>query len=286
MTTLYSAIIQLRAARACVIPQTQGRFAYAAFLSLVEEADPFLAQALHDAPSNKPFTVSQLRGLPQAHDGEIRLRAGHDCWLRVTLAGDDLFQTFINGFLYGDPSTGSGHGSRPCIRLGEVVLDVLGVLNTPGSHPWAGYTTTEELLQTKPQDSIAFEFAAPMSFSLGDNRVEIMPRPELLFTALHKKWGQWCGQELSPPLSRDWLRENVLVSDWQLHSRMLRYGAQTQVGSEGRVTFRVFDGEGEGPEARYLLNVLADFAFYAGVGRKTTQGMGQVRRITGMRDEG
>src|SRR5512143_1788333 len=122
MTTLYSSIIQLRAARTCVIPQTQGRFAYAAFLSLVEEADPFLAQALHDAPSNKPFTVSQLRGLPQAHDGEIRLRAGHDCWLRVTLAGDDLFQTFINGFLYGE--------TRPCIRLGEVMFDVLGVLNT------------------------------------------------------------------------------------------------------------------------------------------------------------
>ncbi len=279
MTTLYSSIIQLRAAQACVIPQTQGRFAYAAFLSLVEEADPSLAQVLHDAPSNKPFTVSQLRGLPQAHDGEIRLRAGHDCWLRVTLAGDDLFQTFINGFLYGD--------ARPSIRLGDVVFDVLGVLNTPGSHPWAGYTTVEELLQqAQPQSSIALEFAAPVSFSLGDNRVEMMPRPELLFTALHKKWGQWCGQELSPPLSRDWLRENVLVSDWQLHSRMLRYGAQAQVGSEGRVTFRVFDGEGEGPEAQHLLNVLADFAFYAGVGRKTTQGMGQVRRITEMREEG
>jgi CRISPR-associated endoribonuclease Cas6 len=279
MTTLYSSIIQLRAARACVIPQTQGRFAYAAFLSLVEEADPFLAQALHDAASNKPFTVSQLRGLPQAHDGEIRLRAGHDCWLRVTLAGDDLFQTFINGFLYGD--------ARPGIRLGDVVFDVLGVLNTPGSHPWAGYTTEEELLQqAQAQTSIAFELASPVGFSLGDNRVEIMPRPEVLFTALHKKWSQWCGQELSQPLSRDWLRENVLVSDWQLHSRMLRYGAQAQVGSEGRVTFRVFDGEGEGPEARQLLNVLADFAFYAGVGRKTTQGMGQVRRIVGMKAEG
>lgn len=275
MTTLYSSVIQLRAARACVIPQTQGRFAYAAFLRLVEEADPFLAQVLHDsAPGtagNKPFTVSQLRGLPQAHDGEIRLRAGHEVWLRVTLAGDNLFQTFINGFLYGD--------ARPCIRLGEVTFDVLGVLNTPGSHPWAGYTTTEELRQTKPQNSIGFEFAAPVSFSLGDNRVEMMPRPELLFSALHKKWGQWCGQELSRPLSRDWLRENVLVSDWQIHSRMLRYGAQAQVGSEGRVTFRVFGEEDDRHEARYLLNVLADFAFYAGVGRKTTQGMGQVRRV-------
>jgi CRISPR-associated endoribonuclease Cas6 len=34
----------------------------------------------------------------------------------------------------------------------------------------------------------------------------------------------------------------------------------------------------DGPLAR-AINVLADLAFYAGIGRKTTQGMGMARRL-------
>lgn len=276
MTTLYSSIIQLRVLRDGCLPQMQGRLALSAFLDIVAQVDPALAQALHDAPSGKPFTVSPLRGLPLPHDGEIHVKAGQAGWLRVTLAGEELFGVFVRRFLYGD--------TQPTIRLGQVELGVSEVLTSPGSHPWAGYTTIDELLaNVQPRDTITLDIASPTSFSLGDNRVEIMPRPELIFGTLRKKWEMWCGQELAQPLSREWLREYVLVSDWRMQSRMLRYGPQAQIGSEGQVTFRLFEAE---PEARYLLNVLADFAFYAGVGRKTTQGMGQVRRIVGMKDEG
>lgn len=269
MTTLYSSIIHLHVLRDGGLPQTQGRFALSAFLGLVEQVDPALAQTLHDAPSGKPFTVSQLRGLPDPRDGEIRVRAGQACWLRVTLAGEELFGVFVKRFLQG--------GAQPTIRLGQVELAVSEVLTSPGSHPWASYTTVDDLLaNAKPVDTITLEFASPTSFSLGDNRVEVMPRPELIFGTLHKKWAAWCGQDLSQPLNREWLREYALVSDWRMQSRMLRYGPQAQIGSEGQITFRLFEAE---REARTLLNILADFAFYAGVGRKTTQGMGQVRRI-------
>jgi CRISPR-associated endoribonuclease Cas6 len=120
------------------------------------------------------------------------------------------------------------------------------------------------------------EFASPFSFSLGDQRIELMPRPELVFIGLHRKWQEWIGQTTPGQLSADWLREHVLVSQWELRSRAWRYGKQTQIGSEGRVTYRIFDAD---YDVQYTLSYLADFAFYAGVGRKTTQGMGQVRRV-------
>ena len=196
MITLYSSIINLRVLRDGCLPQTQGRFALSAFLDIVEQVDPALSQALHDAPSGKPYTVSQLRGLPLPHDGEIRVKAGQACWLRVTLAGEELFGVFVRRFLQG--------GTQPTIRLGQVELGVSEVLTSPGSHPWAGYTTVDELLaNVQPRDTITLELASPTSFSLGDNRVEVMPRPELIFGVLHKKWGQWCGQDLSQPLSRE-----------------------------------------------------------------------------------
>ena len=204
------------------------------------------------------------------------MKAGQACWLRVTLAGEELFGVFVRRFLQG--------GTQPTIRLGQVELGVSEVLTSPGSHPWAGYTTVDDLLaNARPRDTITLEIASPTSFSLGDNRVEVMPRPELIFGTLHKKWASWCGQDLSLPLNREWLREYALVSDWRMQSRMLRYGPQAQIGSEGQVTFRLFEAE---REARTLLNILADFAFYAGIGRKTTQGMGQVRRIERLKTEG
>ncbi len=269
MTTFYSSVLHLHATRDGAIQPTQGHQALAAFYDIVEQVDPELAAILHESNVRKPFTLSQLNGLPAMRDGEVRLRAGHECWLRVTLAGDVMFQTFISRFVHG--------GARPTVRLGAMEFGVSAVLTSPESHPWAGYTATEELVaNASVANTIAFEFASPFSFSLGDNRAEMLPRPELIFIGLHRKWQEWSQRPSVMQLSAEWLREYVLVSQWELRSQMLRYGKQLQVGGVGHVMFRLFDAD---EELLHTLNVLADFAFYAGIGRKTTQGMGQARRI-------
>lgn len=269
MPTLYASLIRLHALHDGHLPQTQGHQAHAAFLDLVRWVDPALAAALHAANARKPFTLSPLRGLPAPRNGEVQLRAGWECWLRVTLAGEALFGTFTRRFLLGE--------ARPTFRVGGVEFGVSEVLTTPGSHPWAGFTTAEALAAgARDEDTLALEFASPFGFSLGDNRVEIMPRAELLFGQLQKKWDEWCGLPLPARPERDWLREHVLVREWQVCSRMLRHGSRSLVGTEGTAVFQVF---GADSPARRTLNALADFAFYAGAGHKTTQGMGQVRRL-------
>ena len=266
--TLYSSVIRLHALAAGNVPQTQGHLAHAAFLDIVRQVDPDMSAALHNAQTRQPFTVSPLHGLPRA-SGESFVRPGHECWLRVTLASETLFGTFIRRFLQGD--------ARPTIRLGLVTFGVSEVLTTPGSHPWAGYTTAEELMAGARDDAtIALEFASPFAFSLGGGRAEIMPRPELLFDSLQRKWEQWCTLPLPATLERDWLRESVLVSEWRMRSRMLRLGSRLQLGSEGVALYRVFGGSAA---LCKTLHTLASFAFYAGVGYKTTMGMGQVRRL-------
>ncbi len=275
MTTLYSSVIRLHALQSGSIPQTHGNLAHAAFLDLVRQVAPELAQALHDRNAPQPFTLSQLHGLPEPQRGEIHLREGLECWLRVTLAGEAMFGVLAQWLLHAHAQ------ARPTIRLGAVTFGVAEALTTPGSHPWAGYVAAEELAaSTRADDTIAFEFASPFGFGLGNQRVEIMPRSDLLFGGLHNKWQQWCGLPLPALGEREWdykwLRENVLVSEWQMQSQMLRLGKSLQVGSVGSVVFKLFEPDAE---IRRALNVLADFAFFAGVGRKTAQGMGQVRRI-------
>lgn len=269
---LFSSLIRLHALTAGALPQTQGHFALAAFLDIVQQVDPALSAELHDGKANKPFTLSQLNGLPARGkgSGETHLRAGHECWLRVTLAGEALFGTFTRRFLRGE--------ARPTVRLGAMEFGVSEVLTAPGSHQWAGYTTTEALLAgARDEDLIALEFASPFSFSLGDNRAEIRPQSDLIFGGLQKKWAQWCGLPLPAPApDREWLRERALIADWEMRSRMMRFGGQMQLGSVGWAVFRLFNAEAD---TRRALNALADFSFFAGIGRKTTQGMGQVRRM-------
>jgi CRISPR-associated endoribonuclease Cas6 len=55
--------------------------------------------------------------------------------------------------------------------------------------------------------------------------------------------------------------------------------SRAQIGFVGMAMFAALNRE------RYwmgLMNVLADYAFFAGVGYQTTQGMGQCRRIAEM----
>jgi CRISPR-associated endoribonuclease Cas6 len=265
---LYSCVVKLTATRDAVLPQTHGDHAHAAFLGIVRATDPELAQALHDSGARKPFTVSPLRGLPEPVNGQVRVRAGWECWLRITLISESMFAAFIRRFMLGD--------ARPTLWIDPGEFAVTEVLTTPGSHPWAGYTTAQSLMESaSDQDTVALEFASPFAFSLGERRTEVLPRSDLLFDGLARKWQQWCGLPL-PELDRKWLLENVLVADCKLHSRMLRFKRNWQIGAVGQVKFRIF---GDAPQARRALNALANFAFYGGVGGKTTQGMGQVRRL-------
>lgn len=280
MPTLYSSVIRLYVLQAGAIPQTHGNLAHAAFLDLTRQVAPELAQVLHDRDAPQPFTLSPLNGLPEPQGGEFRLRQGFECWLRVTLAGEMMFKVLIEWLLRTHAHT------QPTLRLGAVTFGVAEVLTTPGSHPWAGYADAAELAtRARADDTLAFEFATPFGFSLGQNRIEIMPRADLLFGGLHKKWQQWSRLPLpgigDQELDYKWLRESVLVSEWQMQSRMLRMGQRLQIGSVGTVQFKLFERDAA---IRRALNALADFAFYAGVGRKTAQGMGQVRRLVSWSD--
>ena len=268
--TLYSCVVKLTATRDAALPQTHGDHAHAAFLGIVRATDPDLAQLLHDSGARKPFTVSPLRGLPEPVNGQVRVKAGWECWLRITLISEPMFAAFIRRFMLGDV--------RPTLWIDPGEFAVTEVLTTPGSHPWAGYTTAEALMDAAGApdvDTVALEFASPFAFSLGKHQVEIMPRPELVFSTLANKWKQWCGLPL-PVMEREWLKENVLVAEWRMQSRMLRYRTGWQVGSVGTAKFRVFNADAAIHRA---LNGLAGFAFFAGIGYKTTQGMGQVRRL-------
>lgn len=276
--TLHSIVLTLTPTRETSVRATMGHQAHAAFLKTVRESDAALAEVLHipNMPI-RPFTVSMLQGTPEGHHKQIRLSPDETYWLRFTALYQPIFERFMARFLRGE--------GRPVIRLGRAVLLIKEILATPGSHPWAGYTSWSKLVnEAEPAPEITLDFVSATAFGFGQQdwgkKVMVLPSPETVFGSLARSWNatapipfQMNRQEL-----REYLDEHVVVTRIDgLRTKMLRFRHSHQIGFVGRVTYGLMADD---KAIRTQLNALADFAFYAGVGMKTTMGMGQCRKMT------
>lgn len=276
---LYSLVIRLAAASTTTIRATQGHLAHAAFLSILNQADPTIAQALHDYNGRKPFTLSQLEGFGRGREGQHPIKAGQEGWLRVTLLDPILFQTFIQYFLRGR--------NQAKLYLNPATFYINEILSTPHSHPLAGYSTLEHLYnhwqQINPQHhqhhTIHLNFRSPTAFSLRGlqqrhRHMHILPDPALVFGELAGYWDRLTGYDTQDEV-RDFAAPHVVVTRHKIETHMFQYTNSKQVGFTGDVSFQILE-----PDPVFIrhLNLLADLVFYTGIGSKTTMGMGQVMR--------
>lgn len=273
--SLNAIVVNLIATHDGRVPLTQGALAHAAFFDLVAAVDPTLAEYFHGQNARQPFSVSPLRDLPNAPDANgYRLRAGDHTALRLTLLDPDLFVAFLQRLL------AAGPGLR--LRIGDVIFAVESALGTPGSHPWAGYSTAGALRkEARVEPRIRMQFASPTAISLGSagaakQRMVLIPIPQYVFASLRGAWNRLTGDDI-PIGFEAWVADCVFVREvrhWQTAVYQLKRG--TYPGGFGDVIFEALD---QPPTFLRLLNLLADFAFYSGVGTKTTMGMGQARRL-------
>jgi len=274
---LHAIVLKLAPERAGRIRATHGHHAHAAFLKTVRQADPALAKVLHmpQLPT-RPFTVSPLLGMGTGHQGPVTVAPERDYFLRFTVLYAPIFEQFMARFMRGRV--------QPRLRLGPMYFQIKEILATPGSHPWVGYDSFIHIAQAaEPVESVTLEFTTPTAFSFGDRpwgrQVMPLPLPRLIFGSLSRSWNQLAPSSLSVDRRalRAYIEDNVVVARMAgVETRMLSYSSAPQLGFVGRVTFEFKGGDAL---LHCRLSALADLAFYAGVGYKTTMGMGQCRRL-------
>ena len=111
-----------------------------------------------------------------------------------------------------------------------------------------------------------------------------LPLPELVFGSLLQRWNAFAPLTL-PEEVRRYAQECLAVSRYRLQTRMLQFGAAMSVGFVGQCQYTALVWDAYWLRA---IALLAAYAFYSGVGIRTTVGMGrvypQITQITQIRN--
>jgi CRISPR-associated endoribonuclease Cas6 len=252
-----------------LLPPSVGRAAHAALLARIHEHDAALARYLHDREGPKPLTCSSLMGA-SAHPDGLRVRAGAPLSLRYTALLPEVAAA-LQALLIDEPPD--------AIRLDVHTLQVTGALCDEKADPWTGTTTYEALAAAQASGSapadrtIRLHFASPTAFRSGGLTVPV-PLPSLVFGSLVERWNAFSPIRLSGEVRR-FGEEMIAISRYSLHSRIMSHKNEAlRIGGVGEASYRALSGD------RYwvgVMNVLARFARFSGVGVQTTTGMGQAR---------
>ncbi|HLP89875.1 MAG TPA: CRISPR system precrRNA processing endoribonuclease RAMP protein Cas6 [Nostocaceae cyanobacterium] len=218
---------------------TLGRAINAQCFQWFANANPALAADLHQQES-LPFTVA------------VEYIALKKMQMRITLLKPELLAPFLWGL---NTSLGSEIilADIPC-RLDRQV-DI------------AYISSFEKLAQLPAQNVIKLHFLSPTSFKQ-NKHIQPFPLPELVFGSLLRRWNKFAPQDLHFPII-DW---QGIVSAFEIKTHALKMEGGAEIGAEGWVKYRFLDSE----QAR-VATILANFAVFSGVGRKTGMGMGYVK---------
>jgi CRISPR-associated endoribonuclease Cas6 len=121
---------------------------------------------------------------------------------------------------------------------------------------------------------VTLEFLTPTSFK-GDGIQTLFPEPKLVFSSLLRRWNTFSDIKIAEEHLE--LLPSIKVSNYDLRTELIHFSKYKMLGFKGKIEYRLL--EKCAPHFCQAVNALANFAFYSGVGTKTTMGMGQTRRI-------
>lgn len=231
-------VIQFSLLHRQALPVTLSRAMHGLCLQWFANANPTVAEQLHQA-STSPFAIS------------VEPKNRQQLQVRIAVLQPELFSLLLCGL---------------CPVLGQEVCVTDVSCQMSSQVQIVASSRYEKLAQIAPRDPLGLEFLTPTSFKQ-DNIVLPFPLPELVFSGLLRRWNAFAPSELK--FARvDW---TGLVAAFDLKTHALKMKSD-EIGTQGWVRYRFPD-----PEQAHIATILAHFAFFSGVGRKTAMGMGQTR---------
>ena len=245
------------------LPEFPGRFLHAAVFSLISSIDEEAGNYWHDMSGIKPFTVTLDYNQPRRNyviqEGDIlflRINVWHRDWWYILAEISESMRVQIG-------------------PLQATIVDVY--CEAPFGLPFREENILDLIqlrLESKPARKIEFEFLTPTLFN-GTHGDITFPTAELVFASIVDKWNAGDIEDtLDKPRVKE-LCERVILSDWSGRTKRVYFGRDR--GYTGFVGNFAFNLSKLGVEENQLITVLALFGQYCGIGRLSSQGLGQVK---------
>lgn len=266
---LTSVVIEIEALQAGNLMGFSGAAVHGFWLRFIETIDPVLSASLHQAQTQL-FTVSPIMGLSLPERGVTPILPGQTAWFRVTSLMGSLSRRMTEEWLPKLPGEFQLAGLEWKKRI---------VTGDARIHPWAGQMDRQALadqylISGKPSDAWTFHFETPTAFKIGKTIVLPFPMPGALLGSWLRRWQEFGPVSFDAGLE-DRLKNGLAVSEYRLKTVPLRFEKKSEIGCVGDMTLKaVCLSEGE----RRVVDLLSAFAFWAGSGHGTAQGMGMTRR--------
>ena len=255
-------IFTLRSHNSGSLPEFPGRFLHAAVFSLISSIDEEAGDYWHDMSGIKPFTVrldyQQRRRNHVIQEGDI-------LFLRINVWHRDLW------YILAEISE-SMH-----VQIGPLQATIVDVqYEVPFGLPLREENIldlVQHRLEANPARKIVFEFLTPTLFN-GTYGDTTFPSAELIFASIVDKWNAGDVEDtLDKPRIKE-LCDRIILTDWSGYTKRVYFGRDR--GYTGFVGDFTFNLSKLSAEENQLITVLALFGQHCGIGRLSSQGLGQV----------
>ncbi|MEN3008997.1 CRISPR-associated endoribonuclease Cas6 [Pseudothermotoga sp.] len=265
MSIFHSVVIKLQALDEGVYDFYPGQKVHSFFLNLISKSDPKMAKSLHDEKKEKPFTVSSFLGLNV--DEPIHIRKHSFYFIRITMLNDEILDSMIASIL-------EKNALRQELKIGNIPYKMIEIFFDKEYSKWAAHASAQELfLSSSSSNLIKLRFHTPTLFRSGDEHNRY-PTPVKVFTSLLRKFNKFSEFKIEQQIEEQF--NEISILEKKTTSKRVIFKDFYLEGFIGDVTFKVPD---HNQRLLKIVNVLADFAFFAGVGYKTTMGLGQIERL-------
>ncbi|HEY8542090.1 MAG TPA: CRISPR-associated endoribonuclease Cas6 [Pseudothermotoga sp.] len=261
----HSVVIKLKALKDGKYDFYPAQKIHSLFLGLIKKSDEQMAKQLHDEQKEKSFTVSSFLGKELSKPIEIKM--SNNYFIRLTVLDEEVFKTMISSLL-------EKNTLREDMRIGNIDYKIVEILFDKEQSKWADHISVQELFKRQYESNlIKFRFHTPTLFRAGDQHYKY-PIPEKIFTSLFRKFNKYSEQKIDQDIEKRF--KEITIYEKKTQSRRITLRDFYLEGFIGDVTFKIPEHDSQ---LIKVANILADFAFYAGVGYKTTMGLGQVEKI-------
>ena len=304
---LYALVLKLRPLQYGTLMAFSGELVHGAFLRWLNASAPDVAAWLHAGNRRRLFTCSSLC-FPFAEarmlDAERRnvhlpLEPENTYTVRLTLLLGNLFPLFHNALLsFSERQTRAAR--PPFMQLGKQLFLLEEVMITNDeSTGRTGFTSLADLVAQARETRLArdatltLDFHSLTAFSRGNHKTGygshavMLPLPQLVFQNLARRWTDIAPSELAGAVKLDRLedylqQDGVIIVDYDLKAHHVHFTTHQQRGFRGSCTYQLRGSDEPTDETapltrRQQIYLLAQLAFYSGVGYKTAMGLGQAR---------